>query len=356
MKKTSNSTAPACIGFDLGDENSHYCLISAEGEVELRGKVPTERTALSELIMRLPPARMVLEASTQSHWVAALMRSLDREVYVANPRRIPLLTQSSRKTDRNDAEILARIGRLDVQLLSPVHERSEICMRLRASLRARSLLVRSRVRVVNSIRSTLKVFGHKPLSCAPEYVAARILPTVPSDLRPTLEPLFATLQTLNEQIKGFDEHLVASCDQHFPETGVLRQVRGVGPLVALAFITAIGDPRRFKDSRCVGSYLGLTPKSHQSGSSDPRLRISKEGDGTVRSLLVTAATHIMRRSAPDSDLKQFAKRIAASGTPRDKGRARIAVARKLAVLLHRLWLTGEVYEPFRAERACVTRA
>jgi transposase len=347
MKKASNPTGPACIGFDLGDQSSQYCLVNANGEVEVTGIVPNDREALTELLRNLPAARVVLEASTQSHWISGLMRSVGREVYVANPRRIPLLTQSSRKNDRNDAELLARIGRLDVELLSPVRERSDACMQLRAQLRARTLLVRMRVRVVNSIRSTLKVFGYKPVSCAVEQVAVRMPSVVPPELKAALAPLFTVLESLNGQILLFDQQLANAGEHRFRDAGALRQVHGVGPLLSLAFVTAIDDPRRFKDSRQVGAYFGLTPKTHQSGQRDPRLRISKEGDPTVRTLLVTAATHVLRRSAPDSDLKRYGKRIAASGTPRDKGRARIAVARKLAMLLHRLWLTGEVYEPLR---------
>lgn len=347
MKQGTTQFAQACIGFDLGDDLANYCLIGAEGEVEMRGTVPMERNSLTDLLQALPKGRVVLEASTQSHWVSAVMRSIRDEVYVANPRRLPLLTQSSRKTDRNDAELLARIGRLDVSLLSPVHQRTEACMHARAHLRTRSLLVRMRVRLANSVRSTLKVFGHKPVTCAVECVASRHRPIVPEELISILEPLFASLEAFNQQIKQLDRALEAEA-RHFPESIPLRQIHGVGPLVSLAFVTAIGNPRRFKDSRCIGAYLGLTPKSRQSGAADPRLPISKEGDGTVRSLLVTAATHILRKSAPDTDLKRYGKRIAAGGTPRDKGRARVAVARKLAVLLHRLWLTGEVYEPLRA--------
>ena len=347
MKKVITSTVQACLGLDLGDEKSHYCLVGCEGEVELRGVVPTERGALAGLVGGLPAARVVIEASTHSHWVASLMRSLRAEVYVANPRRLPLITRSSRKNDRNDAEQLARIGRLDVELLSPVQLRNDECMRERARLRSRSLLVRTRVRVINSIRSTLKVFGLKVPRCAAQYASQRFPAAIPPDLQSIIDPLVLTLQTLDEQIQRFDREVALQAKQHFPATSALQQVHGVGPQVSLSFVTTLVDPRRFKNARSVGAFVGLTPRSHQSGQRDPRLGVSKEGDPALRSLLVTAATHILRKSSPDSDLKRYGRRIAASGTPRDKNRARIAVARKLAVLLHRLWLTGEVYEPLR---------
>lgn len=204
------------------------------------------------------------------------------------------------------------------------------------------------MRLVNTIRATLKVFGHKPVRCAAESVAHRMASHIPAELHPILNPLLTTLQTVNKQIQVYDEQLRVQGEGQFPEVRALQQIHGVGPLLSLAFVTAIGDLRRFKDPRSVGAYLGPTPKSRQSGGSDPSLRISKEGDGMVRGLLVTAATHILRGSAPDTDLKRFGKRLAASGTPRDKARARIAVALKLAILLRRLWLTGEVYDPLHA--------
>jgi transposase len=351
VKKVTTSTVQACLGLDLGDEKSHFCLVGCEGEVELRGVVPTERDALAALVRGLPPARVVIEASTHSHWVASLIHSLGAEVYVANPRRLPLITRSSRKNDRNDAEQLARIGRLDVELLSPVRPRSDECMRERARLRSRALLVHSRVRVINSIRSLLKVFGVKPPRCATEQAAKRMAAVVPQELQSIIEPLVLTVQTLDEQIKRFDREIALQAKQHFPATGALQQVHGVGPQVSLSYVTTLVDPRRFKNARTVGAFVGLAPRIRQSGQCDPRLGISKEGDHALRRLLVTAATHILRKSAPDSDLKRYGRRIAASGTPRDKNRARIAVARKLAVLLHRLWLTGEVYQPLRNAKA-----
>jgi transposase len=162
-----------------------------------------------------------------------------------------------------------------------------------------------------------------------------------------LLPLLEVLEHLTSQVRGFDKKIEDLSKLEYPQTDVLRRVRGVGPLVALAYVVTIGDPKRFEDSRNVGAYLGLVPRSYQSGASDPHLRISKQGDRMLRTLLVNAATHIMRRSSPDSSLKRLGKRIANRGNPRDRARARVAVARKLAVILHHLLRTGEVYEPLR---------
>ena len=351
MKTVANTAVKACIGFDLGETSSHYCLVNLEGQVECRGQVENQRSEFERVLSSCPQARVVIETCRVSHWIGSHMRSLGREVYEANPRRVALISQSSKKTDRNDAELLAKIGRADVSLLNAIHPRSAACMEARILLRVRQQLVGTRTRAVNSVRSCLRVFGYSAPSCCTEQFAERTAPVVPAHLAALLRPLFALLKTLNRQIESCDRHLATMAKQRFPDSQTLQQIHGVGPLVSLAFVTAIGDPKRFRDSRMVGAYLGLTPRSRQSGRSDPQLRISKEGDPMVRSLLVTAATHILRQSAPDTALKRHGRRLAKNGSPRDRARARIAVARKLAVVLHRLWLTGEVYRPLPLEPA-----
>jgi transposase len=272
-------------------------------------------------------------------------------VIVANPRQLSLISKSARKTDRNDARTLARLGRVDPRLLSPIYLRDEKSLAARALLGARKQLVETRTRLIAQVRAECKVHGVRLASASSAYFARKHRSAIPAILHDALLPLMDVLEALNERIDHYDERIEDLCKRQYPETRVLRQVRGVGAQVALAFVTSIVDPRRFRDSRNVGAYVGLVPRSFQSGTSDPNLRISKQGDGQLRTLLVNAATHILRRSSPDSSLKRFGRRIASRGNPRDKARARIAVARKVAVLLHRLWLTGEVYEPLRGVTA-----
>ena len=347
MEERSVKCPERCIGLDLGDPSSSYCELTAEGEFVCEGTVETSREGFAKRFGSRARARIVMEATRGTHWVRQCLASLGHEVIVANPRRLDLITKSQRKTDRNDARMLARIGRLDVELLSPVHERSDQSMQVRTLLRARSHLVRTRTKLVNQIRGSLKVFGHTLPSVSPERFHARAKALIPEGLRSALLPLFGVLEKLAETIEDYDDK-ITELGRQFPVTTLLRQIHGVGPLVALSFVMSLEDPRRFKDSRAVGAFLGLVPRSRQSGASDPRMRITKHGDEVVRSLLVTAAMHVMRQSAPDCDLKRYGRRIARGGTPRDKARARIAVARKLACLMHHLWLTGEVYRPLRA--------
>ena len=138
-----------------------------------------------------------------------------------------------------------------------------------------------------------------------------------------------------------------SSEQH-PETAILRQVQVVGPNLALAYVATLEDPERFASSRTVGNYVGLAPGQYASGAKTPQLRISKRGDRLLRRLLVNSASYILGPFGQDSDLRRYGERIAWGGSQRDRARARIAVARKLACVLHHLWRTGSVWEPLHA--------
>jgi transposase len=348
MSKTTQDMPVRTVGVDLGDETATYVILDADGATHSEGSFAMTADGVDGLFGQLPASRVVVEASTQSNWVARRVQALGHEVIVANPRRVHLISKSSRKTDRNDAHTLARLGRVDPQLLHPVWLRSDECLAARAALKARTQLVRTRTRLITLVRSECKVHGVRlPICASSSFVKVAPL-RIPEILRGFLQPIFDVLRSLTEQIDRYDKLVQRLCEHEFPQTGALQQVSGVGPLVSLAFVLAIGDPKRFPDSRQVGAYVGLVPRLHQSGQSDPHLQITKEGDRDLRALLVNSATYILRRSSPDCALKRCGRKIAKRGNPRDKSRARIAVARRLAVLLHRLWLTGEQYEPLRA--------
>lgn len=346
MEQTTVNTIERCVGLDLGDKSTAWCLVGPGGAILSEGSLPTTREGLERVFGSMPRTRIVMEATRSTHWVRKVLQAFGHEVIVANPRRLDLITKSLRKTDRNDARILAQLGQTNLPLLSPVHERSDMTMRIRAMLRARALLVRMRTKLVTHARGSVKTFGGALPSCSPACFHERARKALPEQLEPALRPIFEQLESLAASIKSYDREIERLC-KRTPQTQIFRDIHGVGPLVSLAFVTCIEDPARFKDSRAVGAYLGLVPGSRQSGSSDPNLRITKQGDGMMRTLLVTAATHILRKSAPDCELKRYGRRVASSGAARDKGRARIAVARKLACLMHRIWLTGEVYQPLR---------
>lgn len=344
----TQSTATAdlrTIGLDLGDTKSTLCELDVRGTIVARAEIETTRSALTAKFKRMDRARVVIEACGQSTWIAKLLESFGHEVHVANPRQLHLISKSVKKTDRNDALLLARIGRADLGLLQPTHVRSQPSIEARTVLNARRNLVQVRTRLINSVRAAAKGFGQKLKTCGSDNFAQVATVGLPPGLLALIRPQLDTLVFLQSQIEHYDEQIEKLGDERFPQTKLLRAIYGVGPQVALAFVAAIDDPKRFARSRDVGPYLGLTPRRDQSGDSDPKLRITKHGDGDMRSLLVSAAAHVLRKNAPDCDLKRFGERIAGpTPSPRARARARIAVARKLAVLMHRLLETGEVYD------------
>ncbi len=169
---------------------------------------------------------------------------------------------------------------------------------------------------------------------------------------PALGPILEQIGSLTERIRDYERKLEAISKERYPETDLLRQVEGIGPLTALTFVLTLEDPYRFAKSRSVGAYLGLVPASEKSGDRDPQRRISKEGDEMLRKLLVGSAHYILGPFGSDSDLRRHGEKIASRGGKNAKKRAVVAVARKLAVLLHRLWITAEVYDPlYNAHRS-----
>lgn len=348
MHQTTTNPLPLTIGLDLGSRHTQACVLNSAGDRVEERKVATTQEGLAKLLARFPEARVAMEASTPARWIHKLASERGHEVIVANPRAIPVITSSTRKCDRNDARLLADLGQVRPQLLSPVRLRADHYQEVRVLLFARAQLVKQRTALVTFVRSEIKAHGMALPTCSSEAFARKCRPLVPHSLEPALAPIFDIIQAVSNAIGGHDKRIVQLSDDKFPETNVLRQVHGVGPLIALAYVATVGDPARFAKSRTLGAYFGLVPRLSQSGKHDPELSITKTGDRFMRTLLVSAATRILGPFGPDSDLKRFGERIMAHGGKRAKSRARIAVARKLAVLLHRLLATGEVYEPLRA--------
>lgn len=334
------------LGLDLGDRTTHFTVLDARGQAIERGSAPTTREGLRQRFEGLPRSRVVLEVSTHSPWVAALFGELGHEVIVANARAVKAVSHNQRKSDRVDAELLARLGRVDPALLHPLEHRGEAARRDLPVLRARDTLVRARSMIINSARGLVKASGARLPQCAAEAFHRRAADAVPVELQPALAPLLEASATLTQQIHGYDRQVEAMLDR-YPATRALQQLRGVGPLTSLTFVLTIDDPERFSRSRMVGPYLGLVPRRQQSGERDPELHITKAGDRFLRKLLVECAQYTLGAFGADSDLRRWGLRLAGEGSKARKRRAVVAVARKLATLLHHLWVTGEVYEPLR---------
>jgi transposase len=288
-----------------------------------------------------------LEAGTHSGWISRLIESYGHEVIVANPREVRKIYQNDRKNDRSDAQILARLARFDPQLLEPIRHRTAPMQADLATIRARETLVTARTKCVNAMRGLVKSMGGRLPKCSTESFCKRVSADVPAELEDALRPLITAIQTLNEQIRCCDMQIETLATETYPQTALPRQVSGVGALTALAFILTIADGARFAKSRDIGPYLGLVPRQDDSGDRSSQLRITKAGDPYLRRLLVGSAQFILGPFGPDSDLRRHGERLMQRGGKNAKKRAIVAVARKLAVLLHRLWITGEAYEPLR---------
>jgi transposase len=342
-------------GLDLGDRYSYLCLIDTRsGEVVEEGRLRTTPDAFRRRFSsERPPMRIAIEAGTHSPWVSRVLEACGHEVVVANARKLRLIYANKRKTDEVDAENLARLARVDPKLLYPLKHRGEGSQAHMAIIRSREALVGCRTQLVNHVRGAVKSFGARLPKCPARSFHKRAAEHIPEALLPALRPILEQIGSLTERIRQYERQLETVSQEHYPqETGLLRQVEGIGPLTALTFVLTVEDPHRFEKSRSVGAYLGLVPATYRSGERDPQKRISKEGDQMLRKLLVGSAHYVLGPFGKDSDLRRHGQKIAARGGKNAKKRAAVAVARKLSVLLHHLWITGELYEPlYNAQRS-----
>jgi transposase len=334
------------VGMDVHTAYSRICVLDEDGEIveEVKGK--TNQKWLRSRFEGVERMRVILEAGGHSLWIGRLLETLGHEVIVANPRQVRLIAESTMKTDRIDAMLLAQLGRVDPRLLAPVHLRSEEMQMLRSRLKIRDAFVKARTAVVNMIRAMLRGLGYRVASCKPKYLPKKLAEL---EIRPEHRELIAVpvdeLERLTERIEQYEKLLEEECKQ-LEVAENLREIDGVGLITALSFIAAIEQPGRFKNSRDVGAYFGLRPSVRRSaleGKKHPKGhgRITKQGDATMRWLLVQAA-HGLMRSKTDSELKRWGLKLAEK---HGRGFAAVAVARKLAVLMHRLWVSDRAYDP-----------
>ena len=338
------------VGLDLGDKFSYITIVDQDGEMIEESRLPTTKASFQRKFPTLQPSRIAMEVGAHSRWASHLLSDLDHDVLVANARKLRAIYHNPRKGDRVDAETLARLARLDPALLSPIHHRSPQAQADLAVLRSRDAIVRCRTLLINHVRDIVKASGSRLPSCSADSFAHKVAPDIPEPLRPALVPILDTIASLTQQIKSYDQKAEELCSERYPETKLLRRISGVGPLTSLAFILTLEKPDRFRRSREVGPAIGLVPRRDQSGDQDPQLRTTKTGNSYLRRLLVSSAQYILGPFGPDCDLRRWGLKLAERGGKNAKKRAVVAVARKLAVLLHRLWKTGEIYDPFYLAR------
>ena len=333
------------VGLDLGDRNSWYCVLDEPGQIRLERSVRTNAKALREVFGEMPRCRIALEIGTHSPWISRLLSELGHEVIVANARKVRLIGESRKKDDRLDAQTLARLARIDPELLYPIKHRGAQAQADLMMIRARAGLVRARTGLVNTARGLAKSYGERLQGCNVRNMNPEKAEGLSAELQTALEPLLACIESVSEQIREYNGRIEKLAQDRYPQVALLKQVKGVGTLIALTFVLTLEDPHRFRKSRDVGGYLGLQPGRRNSGQSEPQMHISKEGDPYLRTLLVQGAQHILGPFGIDCDLRRWGLRLAERGGKNGKKRAIVATARKLAVLLHHLWVSGEVYEP-----------
>jgi len=348
----AQSTIPT-LGLDIGDRFTHFCLLPVDGgDPFAEGRVRTTPDRFGAFLAAQPRSRVILEVGTHSPWMCRLAKEAGHEVFVANPRELSFISKNNRKCDETDAMRLARVGRFDPELLRPIRHRGEEAHRDLLVLRARDTLVSTRTKLVNAVRGLVKSLGTRVNKCSAASFAKVARASLAEDVTALLAPVLDTIEGVTRRIRGMDRQVEDLADRKYPETKALRQVRGVGALTALAFVLTLEQPEHFAKSRDVGPFLGLVPRRDQSGESDRQLRITKAGDGFLRRLLVQSSQYILGPFGEDSDLRRRGLALAERGGKAGKKRAVIATARKLAVLLHALWRSGEEYEPHR----CSSRA
>lgn len=343
---SEHATTTDIYGLDLGDKKSEICVLSAGGEVVEETRIPTTQEGFMRYFEEREPTVVVFEVGVHSPWVSHLLEDLGYHVIVANPRRVKLISANHRKDDRVDAELLARLGRADAKLLSPIKHRSKETQSDMAMVRSRMALVRARSKLVVSVRNLAKSQGLRIPGCSTDSFYSKAVVALPNELRKSLTPILESIKKLTLEIRACDKMMATLCETKYPETLRLMQVQGVGVVTALTFVLLLEDPKRFPNGRVVGAYLGLVPRRRQSGDKDPKLGISKVGDGPMRALLVQCAHYILGSHGQDSELKRKGMRIVEAGGAGAKKRAVVAVARKLACVLYSLWVSGERYQVF----------
>jgi transposase len=365
MKKVSTAIAKSSkkiahqkltVGLDLGDRNSWYCVLDEAGHIQVEQRVRTTAQALGEVFGAMPRSRIALEIGTHSPWISRLLSELGHEVIVANARKVRLIGESRKKDDRLDAQTLARLARIDPELLYPVKHRSAQAQADLMMIRARAGLVRARTGLVNTARGLAKSYGERLRACNVRNLNAEKAESLSPELQAALEPLLNAIESLSGRIVEYNERIEQLARERYPQTALLKQIKGVGTLIALTFLLTLEDPHRFGKSRDVGCYLGLQPGRRNSGQSESQMHISKEGDPYLRTLLVQGAQHILGPFGIDCDLRRWGLKLAERGGRNGKKRAIVATARKLAVLLHHLWVSGEVYDSMHNSRRTTVAA
>src|SRR5499425_3295604 len=284
---------------------------------------------MEQVFGSMPRCRIAMETGAHSPWVSRVLTALGYEVIVGHAQKVRLITKSRRKDDRLDARTLARLARIDPELLSPVKHRSAQAQLHLTEIRARAVLVSARTALVHAARGLVKCYGERLRKCGTQQFGRETMSGLSKGLREALEPLLREVESINERIQEYDRRIEKMAKETYLETALLKQVKGVGDLIATTYVLTVEDPHRFRKSRDAGCFVGLQPGRRNSGDSEPQMHISKEGDAYLRTLLVQGAHYILGPFGEDSDLRRWGQKLAARGGKNGKKQAVVAVARKV---------------------------
>jgi len=350
------SDGTTVVGIDIGERHVNLCEIDSDDAVtETRlGNTPKK---LREQFEGKAKRRIVLEAGAHTRWIAELLGELGHDVLVVDPRRTKLISGSLYKDDRVDAQTLAMLGRDAPTLLKTIPVRpleSQVVLTL---VRARAGAVQGRTRIINAVRGLLKPYGYTTTKDSRGAgFTAHIRATLDPILLRLVDSLLVLIDTFNAEIKRYDADIELVLPRFAPDAVHVTSINGVGALTVLYFVALVGNPGRFEKTRDVGPYLGLCRRRQDSGDYRSELGITKAGDNLMRALLANCAAYILGPFGQDSDLRQWGLKKVGGGSRAEKKKAKIAVARKLAVLILTLWKTGRVYTPFRKPANEATKA
>lgn len=347
LEAPPHSEIIAVIGIDLGDKKSSYCALDAHGSDLGEGLVSTTDHGLRVAFEGKGKMRIAIECGTHSPWVSRLLQELGHEVIVVNPRRLRLIAESNRKNDKADARTLATIAQAAPGLLKQVHHRSERAQLDLATIKARDTVVQARSRMIAAMRGIVKSSGARLTVCSTGAFAKKAFESCPATLRDALTPLLRIVEQLTVEIRNYDRVIERKINDEYPEAASILSIPGVGSLTALTFVLLLdNDPGRFSKSRDLGCYFGLQPKQQDSGKFVSQLGITKAGDQLMRRLAVQCSHFMLGRFGRDSALRRWGLSLCLRGGGNAKKRAVIAVARKLLILMHRLWKSQTTFVPF----------
>lgn len=349
MSECSTELKKIYVGFDVSEKTIETFAVCGIETSKSSCKIENAPQAIKKFLrMFKTPDQVciVMETGTHSLWMSQLISSLGFEVVVAHARDLALIYGSDQKNDRLDAEKLARLAQADRKLLHPIkHMTLERQIDL-TIVKARDLVVRQRTQLINTIRGLLRTSGHKLIEA--EYTCVAIkkcCQALPEEIRPAIAPLLQQICYLDLAIKDYDRQVKKLCKK-YPETLLLQQISGIGPITSIAFVLIVGDPNRFENPARLCAYLGVVPRQDQSGNTDKQLGITKKGNKLMRNLLVQAAHYILGPFGQDCDLRAYGMRIQSRGGKIARKKSYVAVARKLVMVMIRLWqYPDQKYDP-----------